>query len=47
LVAGGTAATVHGFIPSQTGTFYVKVSTSEPQPGDGLGTAFTVKLSAP
>ena len=47
LVAGGTAATVHGFTPPQTGTFYVKVSTTEPQPGDGIGTAFTVKLSAP
>ena len=41
------SATIKGFAPSKSGTFDVKVSTTEPQPGDGIGTAFTVALTSP
>jgi hypothetical protein len=47
LVAGGTAATIHGFAPSTSGTYYVKVSTTEPQPGNGIGTTYSVALTSP
>ena len=47
LVAGGTAATVGKFSVPKNGTYFVKVSTTGPQPGDGIGTTYTVSLTSP